>query len=134
MGTLYRMALHTGMRQGELLALRWRDVDLDQGRIDVNATLVRTGGQWLRSSTKSRAGTRQVTMAPSLRSALARHRVLQAERLLAMGIRIDDDSLLFTDGAAQTLPVRVRFQAAGQHEDEENREQDLRCRHHPRDR
>jgi integrase len=103
MGTLYRMALHTGMRQGELLALRWRDVDLSQGLIDVNATLVRTGGQWLRSSTKSKAGTRRVAMAPTLRSALSRHRALQAERLLAMGIRIDDDSLLFTDGWGNPL-------------------------------
>jgi integrase len=31
LGALYVLALSTGMRQGELLALRWRDVDLDAG-------------------------------------------------------------------------------------------------------
>jgi integrase len=39
---LYVLALTTGMRQGELLALRWRDVDLEAGTLQVRATLQRT--------------------------------------------------------------------------------------------
>jgi len=41
---LYVLAVHTGLRQGELLGLRWRDVDLEAGWLEVNATLTR-GGQ-----------------------------------------------------------------------------------------
>jgi integrase len=95
MGTLYLMAMHTGMRLGELLALRWRDVTGDQ--INVNATLVRIGGQTHRASPKSAAGVRTIAMSPTLREAVARHRPMQAERLLKIGVRIDDDSLVFTD-------------------------------------
>lgn len=94
-GTLYLMALHTGMRSGELLALRWRDIR--DSKIDVNATLVRIGGKVNRASPKSAAGVRLITMTRPLREAVARHRVRQAERLLAIGVRITDDSLIYTD-------------------------------------
>ena len=36
---LYVLALNTGMRQGELLALKWDDVDLERGRLRVRRTL-----------------------------------------------------------------------------------------------
>ena len=41
----YVLALTTGMRRGELLALRWEDVDLERGQVSVNATL-RQGSRW----------------------------------------------------------------------------------------
>jgi integrase len=41
---LYVLAVTTGMRQGELLALRWQDVDLKNGTISVRRTLTRNGG------------------------------------------------------------------------------------------
>jgi integrase len=41
---LYVLAVSTGMRIGELLALRWSDVDLDRARLRVRGTLQRTRG------------------------------------------------------------------------------------------
>src|SRR5918998_4005550 len=41
---LYVLALTTGLRQGELLGLRWEDVDLESGRLHVRRTLI-TGGK-----------------------------------------------------------------------------------------
>lgn len=38
---LYVLALTTGMRQGELLALRWRDADLERGAVHVRGSLKR---------------------------------------------------------------------------------------------
>ena len=43
--TVRVLALTTGMRRGELLALRWRDVDLDGGSLQVTGSLVREAGQ-----------------------------------------------------------------------------------------
>lgn len=43
LGALAVLALRLGLRKGELLALRWSDVDLDAGRLTVSATLKRMG-------------------------------------------------------------------------------------------
>jgi integrase len=42
---LFVLAVHTGMRQGELLALRWQDIDLDKRLLRVRATMGRVNGQ-----------------------------------------------------------------------------------------
>src|SRR5829696_3947814 len=42
---LYVLAIATGLRQGELLALNWEDVDLERGVLRVRRTLTRTGGK-----------------------------------------------------------------------------------------
>src|SRR5260221_12081411 len=42
---LWMVALTTGLSQGDLLALRWPDVDLDRGSLRVVASLIRVVGQ-----------------------------------------------------------------------------------------
>ncbi len=61
-------AAMTGMRQGELLALRWRDVDWAARRIRVRRNYVR--GHW--GTPKSRSGERSVPLAARVTSELAR--------------------------------------------------------------
>lgn len=41
---IYVLAVTTGMRQGELLALKWQDIDLETATISVRRTLTRTDG------------------------------------------------------------------------------------------
>ncbi len=60
---LWAVALTTGLRQGELLALRWPEVDLDQGSLRVVASLVRIVGQEPQLvEPKSRRSRRQVEL------------------------------------------------------------------------
>lgn len=66
---LYLTATMTGLRQGELLALRWRDVDWAASRIRVRQNYVR--GHW--GTPKSRRGSRSVPMADRVAAALERH-------------------------------------------------------------
>jgi integrase len=67
--TLYLTATMSGLRQGELLALRWRDVDWPAGRIRVRRNYVR--GHW--GTPKSRRSTRAVPMVDRLAGELDRH-------------------------------------------------------------
>jgi integrase len=74
-GTLYLTAVHTGMRRGELLGLRWRDVDLRTGRIQVRRSLARfkNGARYVVGETplKTRYSRRTIEdLSSSLRDAL----------------------------------------------------------------
>jgi len=66
---LYLTAAMTGLRQGELLALRWIDVDWVAGRVRVRRNYVR--GHWV--SPKTRRGSRSVPLADRLAGELERH-------------------------------------------------------------
>jgi integrase len=61
---LYLTAVMTGLRQGELLGLRWRDIDWSAGRVRVRQNFVR--GHW--GTPKSRRGSRSVPPIASLAS------------------------------------------------------------------
>lgn len=79
---LYVLALTSGMRQGELLALCWRDVDLEQGAIHVRATLQRNGAV---AEPKTRKGRRQIDLTPIAMDAFRRHRVRQWQEEVTAG-------------------------------------------------
>jgi integrase len=68
---IFLTAAMTGMRQGELLALRWRDVDWEAERIRVRRNYSR--GHW--STPKSRSGERSVPLASRVAGELRRHQV-----------------------------------------------------------
>ncbi|MGZ6363683.1 MAG: tyrosine-type recombinase/integrase [Ktedonobacterales bacterium] len=98
---LFVLALHTGMRQGELLGLRWRDVDLDAGTVQVVTTLATTsampGAQLAErlGAPKTARSRRRIKLAPACVEALRAHRVRQAEERLAIGPRWEDHGLVF---------------------------------------
>jgi len=100
---LYVLALSTGMRQGELLALRWRDVDLEAGRLQVKATLQRTPEGFVFAEPKTARSRRQIALAGTAVEALRRHRVNQAEERLKLGAAWENDDLVFTNEAGQPL-------------------------------
>jgi integrase len=72
---LYVLAMTTGMRQGELLGLRWRDVDVDTRSVRVTGSLQYIPGQGLRvSSPKTARSRRNVLLSELAAGALRRHR------------------------------------------------------------
>jgi integrase len=88
LGTLFLLALATGMRLGELLALRWEDVRLDDPapHLLVRRTLQRLPGYGrVEGEPKSATSRRRIDLAPALVAALRAHRQQQlAERLAAV--------------------------------------------------
>jgi integrase len=72
---LWRLALTTGMRRGELLGLRWIDVDLQRGVLAIRHTLVQGASSALVSSApKSASGQRSIVIGPDDIECLTRHR------------------------------------------------------------
>jgi integrase len=100
------MALATGMRRGELLALRWQDVDLDDATLKVERALEQTKrGGLVFKAPKTRYGRRIITLPPSAVAELRAHRKSQAEQRLALGLgKAPDDALVFPtwDGSTRS--------------------------------
>lgn len=76
-GVLFRLALMTGMRRGELLGLTWSAVDLDASALVVRASRVAVGSQVVSGPPKSRFGVRRIYLDAQTVSALRRWRLLQ---------------------------------------------------------
>jgi integrase len=100
------LALGTGMRRGELLALTWRHVDLDHGILQVRATMKRYDGHWVIAETKTRRSRRRIALTPSACDALRRHRVRLNEERLALGEAWNDHDLVFPNTIGNPLDDR----------------------------
>lgn len=86
-----------GLRRGELLALRWANVDLEQKVIVVREVLQETSrGVAVKDTAKTKAGRRNVTLPGIVISVLRDVRRQQLEERLAMGLgKMPDDALVF---------------------------------------
>jgi integrase len=93
------IAIFTGMRLGEILALRWARVDLDRKVVQVREAIEHTKAHGLRfKSPKSKAGRRDITLPDVLVEALRTFRREQLEIRMKLGTgRLPDDALLFAD-------------------------------------
>jgi integrase len=71
---LYMTALYTGMRQGEMLALTWDRVNLDEGYLDVRSTLTKDeDGDLVATKPKSKASIRRIILPKVALVALQAH-------------------------------------------------------------
>jgi integrase len=101
--TLAVTALGSGLRRGELLALRWRKVDLEGASRDVVESLEEVNAEIeadrLRfKPPKSDAGVRTVSLPASVVDVLRTHRREQLEQRLALGLgKLPEDALVFSD-------------------------------------
>ena len=91
------VAVGTGMRRGELCALRWQDVDLDGASLRVARSLEQTRKGGLRFKTpKTKRGRRTISLSPAVVTELRAHWKKQQEERLALGIgRAATDGLVF---------------------------------------
>lgn len=112
---LYVVALATGMRQGELVALKWDDIDLTRGAIRVQRSLQHQKGKGLVAcEPKTRQSRRVVRIGTTVVNRLRQHRKEQTATRLASPIWCEDGYIFAT---ATGLPlyssgVRDRFRAA----------------------
>jgi len=97
-----------GLRRGEITALRWRSVDLDGGQLVVIASTEQLDDRKIKPCDKEAKSGRARTVAlPAMAvEELRRWRVLQAEELLRLGIRADDDRHVVTQADGEPLQPR----------------------------
>ena len=106
---LYVLAVHTGMRQGEMLALRWQDVDIENAVLSVRRTLTRRGGKVAFGEPKTKKSRRSIRLTPQAVDALRAHLERQLRDMEILGDHYQDQGLIFTtDTGAPINPSNLR--------------------------
>ena len=97
---IWYVAANTGMRRGELVGLRWRDVDLEARRISVRNAIISVGYEACRSEPKTRRGQRTIDIDYRTIGMLIDHRRAQDDERRTTGLA-DPSGFVFTkpDGA-----------------------------------
>lgn len=93
----WTLAATTGMRRGEILGLRWHDLDLDTAHLSVRQTLISVGYDIRVSTPKTVKGRRSIALDRTTVRALRSHRTRQLQEKLAIGHDYQDESLVFAD-------------------------------------
>jgi integrase len=94
------VALTTGLRRGELIALRWDAVSLDERRLDVTGTMQPNG---VVAEPKSWSSRRRVPLGDLAINALRSHRAARIEQLIGYGAPWDDHAYVYGDELGRPL-------------------------------
>jgi integrase len=93
---LWALLLGSGLRRGEALALRWQDIDLDEGTVTVERSLIQVRGVPMMSVPKTEKSLRTISIAGSAIAALRALKRSQASEKLVSPDWEDKEGLLFT--------------------------------------
>ncbi len=108
-GLYLRLCATTGLRPGEVCALRWCDLDLDAAELRVSGNVVHTRGLdngYVRKDPKSEHGVRPLALDPRTVELLRAHQARRRARVAEWDGRLADDAYLFAIDEAGRHPVR----------------------------
>ncbi|MDN9011061.1 site-specific integrase [Brevibacillus laterosporus] len=98
------LAIYTGMRRGEILGLRWKDVDFEQAKISIQQTLYRPAKQGITfQEPKTKSAKRRISIPNFVIDELKAHKVRQNKNKLQYGEGYQDFDLIvaYDDGRPQ---------------------------------
>lgn len=108
-GALVRFGAMAGLRRGELVALRWRDVDLARGRLHVRRNIVQVGGSRWEKEPKSHQQ-RKLSLDPVMVAILSAHRERVEDAARSAGVTLAPDAFVWArspDGAVALVPDSI---------------------------
>jgi integrase len=110
---LFHVKATFGLRRGEVVGLRWSDIDLQTGTLHVSQSITQIGSKIVVGKTKTRGSVRVISMDVETTELLRAHRRQQLEDCLAWGEAWGDTGLVFVreDGSALSPDyVSYRFE------------------------
>jgi len=103
-GMLFELAITTGLRPSEYLALKWEDIDFERGTLSVVRSLdAMPGGGYRLEETKTRNSRRVVKLLPGVLRALLEHRQAQQRLREEAGERWNEQGFVFTNAEGGPL-------------------------------
>jgi integrase len=93
---LFSIALCLGPRQGEVLGLKWADIDFDGGRLNITGALKRVEGKLTKGKTKREVSNRTIALPAVILASLRKHQALQEQEREWAGDRWKETGYVFT--------------------------------------
>jgi integrase len=101
---MYQLVITCGLRRGEVIAVRWEDIDLDAGLMLIHRSTVQIGGKIYEGAPKTKRSKRIVPLDSDTIAALRAHRRRQAREQLAAGSAwVNVEGRVFTRGDGSAL-------------------------------
>lgn len=88
------LAVTCGMRRGEILALKWANIDFDKKTIYISNSLIETDGEIIMQDPKTETSRRTIYMPDVVIKALKEHKKKQAQNKLMLGQNYNDDDFV----------------------------------------
>ncbi len=103
LATFIMLAASSGARRGELLALRWSDIDLERGRLSIERGLVRVRDDLIEQGTKTHQS-RRISLDAGTVATMRAHEALMIERADVAACAITRQSFVFSHAVDASLP------------------------------
>lgn len=102
---MFRVLAYTGLRKGELHALRWNDIDFSRGTLSVKQTLATTEGwQLIFQTPKTRKSIRDISLDDETLRLIKQWKIRQKETFFKLGVNtLDQNQLVFTNENNEVL-------------------------------
>jgi integrase len=105
LATFIVLAASSGARRGELIALRWADVDFARGTLSIERGIVLVGGRLIEQGTKTHQS-RRITLDAATIETLKLHRTRMEESAALVGATISSTSFMFSETVDGSIPWR----------------------------
>jgi integrase len=105
LATFIVLAASSGARRGELIALRWSDIDLDRGTLSIERGIVLVNGELIEQGTKTHQS-RRITLDAATVKTLTEHHDRMSEAAALAGTTLSPDAFVFSETIDGSLPWR----------------------------
>lgn len=105
----YHMALFCGLRKGELLALKWSDIDFNKNTVSITKSTGIAGKKVITKSPKNKSSIREISIPASVVSILKQYKKEQAEYRLSIGDKWIGEDYIFIQYSGKQMSISIPY-------------------------
>lgn len=106
----FYLAIFTGCRRGELMALTWNDLDFEHGAVSITKSVCRVDGQIIIKATKTQGSVRAISLPPVVLTLGKEWKTEQAYYRLSIGSQWKGDGHIFTGWNGELMGLETPYQ------------------------